>query len=794
MEEIVKILIVEDLPTDAALAQREILKFIPGALFRRVETERDFLHELEEFKPDIIVSDYQMPSFTGLDALKITLELHPDIPLIIHTGSMNEDTAVECMKAGAADYVIKEYIKRLGPAVRQALENKEMKRAMVRSQQELVASERKYRYLFENNPQPMWIYDLETLAFLEVNSAAVQIYGYTKEEFLKMTLKDIRPAEDIKDLLKDVAATSNLINSAGEWRHLKKSGELIYVEILSHLISYEKREARLVLVKDITSKKLIEKELIESEERLRLIFDSAAEGIYGLDNNGNCTFCNRASLILLGFSHEDELIGKNMHNLIHYSHNDGSPFLQEDCKIFKAFIKNEGDHVDDEVLWRKDGSSFPAEYWSYPIIREGKTLGAVVTFTDISQRKKDEKVQQILYEITSCSITASGPEELFSTVRTQLGKILDVSNFFVALYDPDNDSFRELAGVDERDNIKEWSAIESLSGYVIKAGKTLLLNEGDIEKYINDNNINIVGSLSKSWLGVPLEIENKIIGVMVLQNYMQNNAYDNSSVRLLEMIAREIAIVFQRAEMIKNLIISRERAVESDRLKSAFLANMSHEIRTPMNGIMGFLQLMSEGEISMGDREYYFDIINKSGERLLNTINDIIEISKIESGQLPVSMKEVELQSVLDFQYEFFVKQAQQKGITLILNKEEVHKEESIVTDKHILDGILTNLIKNAIKFTESGCIEFGYYERDNSVIFYVKDTGIGISPDRQQAIFDRFVQADLDFKRPHEGSGLGLSIVKAYVNMLGGDVWLKSEPGSGSTFYFNIPLTKSKK
>jgi PAS domain S-box-containing protein len=751
----------------------------------------EFRNVLESFKPDLVVSDYQMPTFTGLIALKITLEISPETPFIIHTGSMNEDTAVECMKAGAADYVIKEYIKRLGPAVRQALENKEIRREIIRSQQELVTSEKKYRYLFDNNPQSMWIYDLDTLAFLEVNSAAVQIYGYTKEEFLKMTLKEIRPPEDVKDLLEDVAATSKLINSAGEWRHLKKSGELIYVEIVSHLIKYEKRDARLVLVKDITERKVIEQELIQSEERLRLIFDSAAEGIYGLDNYGNCTFCNKAGLRMLGYSNEEELIGKNMHSQIHYSHYDGSPFLQVECKIYKAFQRSEGAHVDDEVLWRKDGSSFPAEYWSYPIHRGDKTIGAVVTFLDISQRKKDEKVQQILYEITSCSITASDPNELFSTIRAQLAQVLDVTNFFVALYDPEKDQFRELAGVDDRDKIKMWSASESLSGYVLKEGRTLLLNSSEIENYSKENNIKLVGSKSKSWLGVPLVIEDRTIGVMVLQSYTNEKAYDNGNIRLLEMVAREIAIVFQRAEMIKNLIVSKERAEESDRLKSAFLANMSHEIRTPMNGILGFLQLLSEGEISAGDRDYYFDVINKSGERLLSTINDIIEISKIESGQLSVSLSDVDIESILDFQFEFFLKQAQQKGLKLMLLKTEEPIKKSIYTDKHILDGILTNLIKNAIKFTEVGSIEFGNYIKGEFMIFYVKDTGIGISPDRQQAIFERFVQADLDYKRPHEGSGLGLSIVKAYVKILGGDVWLDSEPAAGTTFFFTIPLNR---
>jgi CheY-like chemotaxis protein len=239
--------------------------------------------------------------------------------------------------------------------------------------------------------------------------------------------------------------------------------------------------------------------------------------------------------------------------------------------------------------------------------------------------------------------------------------------------------------------------------------------------------------------------------------------------------------------MIENLIRAKERAEESDRLKTAFLANMSHEIRTPMNGIMGFLQLLNDVDLTSDDRQYYFEIINKSGERLLSTINDIIEISKIESGQLNVIYSNVNIKEILNFHYKFFINQTEEKGISLLLkNSEEI--ADVIVSDQHILDGILTNLIKNAIKFTDSGEIEVGTYLKDESIIFYVRDTGIGISKTRQEAIFERFVQADLDYKRPHEGSGLGLSIVKAYSHLMKGEVWVESEEGRGSTFYFAVP------
>jgi len=246
-----------------------------------------------------------------------------------------------------------------------------------------------------------------------------------------------------------------------------------------------------------------------------------------------------------------------------------------------------------------------------------------------------------------------------------------------------------------------------------------------------------------------------------------------------------------------ELIAAKEHAEESDRLKSAFLANMSHEIRTPMNGILGFASLLKEPGLSGEKQQKYIKIIEKSGARMLNIINDIVDISKVEAGLMEVSLSPTNINEQIEFIYTFFKPESELKGLQLNINCPQIIESVNIKTDTEKVYAILTNLVKNAIKFCDKGSIEIGYEYIELStnprqikpfLKFYVKDTGIGIPLDRQKAIFERFIQADISDNRAFQGAGLGLSITKAYVEMLGGKIWLESEPGKGSEFYFIIP------
>ena len=249
--------------------------------------------------------------------------------------------------------------------------------------------------------------------------------------------------------------------------------------------------------------------------------------------------------------------------------------------------------------------------------------------------------------------------------------------------------------------------------------------------------------------------------------------------------------ITERKKVQEDLLNAKTRAEESDRLKSAFLANMSHEIRTPMNGILGFTALLNEPELTGDEQQRYIEIIQNSGKRLLNTVNDLIDISRIETGQMPVAITTFNLRELMLHLVGFFLPEAEKKGLQLILAEFFVRNDRMIRTDQNKLDSILSNLIRNAIKYTDQGTILLGGGIQGKMIEFIVKDTGIGIPENRLNAVFNRFEQADLMDRRARQGSGLGLSIAQAYVEMLGGNINVSSAVGKGTIFRFTIPVTK---
>ena len=270
----------------------------------------------------------------------------------------------------------------------------------------------------------------------------------------------------------------------------------------------------------------------------------------------------------------------------------------------------------------------------------------------------------------------------------------------------------------------------------------------------------------------------------------------NSSFQTLSKQSETIS--HQKNELLKlneDLVLAKNKAEEADKLKSVFLANMSHEIRTPMNAIIGFSGLLSDSNISENDRKMFVDIVQSNSKTLLQLIDDIIDFSRIEAGQLTIASREVDVDQVLEEIYlQFYNKMSDknEKDLVLSFTKPSNVKNCRILADPSRISQVLSNLISNAIKFTPSGVIEFGYSitngESDPQVRFYVRDTGIGITPEKQRVVFDRFRQGDEGITRPFEGTGLGLSIAKGIVEMMEGSIWVESAVNQGSTFYFTIP------
>jgi len=279
------------------------------------------------------------------------------------------------------------------------------------------------------------------------------------------------------------------------------------------------------------------------------------------------------------------------------------------------------------------------------------------------------------------------------------------------------------------------------------------------------------------------------------RDFLLNQQLDRRNVEIAEANKNLESKVNERTV---ELLQAKEHAEQSDRLKSAFLANMSHEIRTPMNGILGFAELLKEPKLTGDEQQEFIGIIEKSGARMLNIINDLIDIAKVEAGQMNVSISDTDINEQLMYIYDLFKPEVESKGMKLSIKIGFAAKDSIIRTDAEKIYAILTNLVKNAIKYSRTGSIEFGYSLNcacePGELEFYVKDTGIGISKDKQVVIFNRFVQADIDDKQALQGAGLGLSITKAYVEILGGKIWLDSEEGKGSVFYFSIPYIPGTK
>jgi diguanylate cyclase (GGDEF)-like protein/PAS domain S-box-containing protein len=304
----VRILIVEDLAHDAELMLKELRRAGISCDAHRVETGVEYRRELEEFQPDVILSDFTMPGFDGMKALSIASQSYSHIPFIFVSGTLGEEYAVRALKNGATDYIMKSNLLRLPATVERAIKEAEERRARHALEQDLRQGEKRYRGLFQSNPHPMWVYDIETLRFLAVNDTAIARYGFSQEEFLVMTIKDLHPEKEVPRIIEHRATPLSAVNKPEIWQHRTKDGKLIEVEISSHELIFDEIPARMVVAYDVTERKRAEEALRNSEERFRLLVEQAPEAILLYDTRTNHLIdVNRNAERLFGCSREQLL-------------------------------------------------------------------------------------------------------------------------------------------------------------------------------------------------------------------------------------------------------------------------------------------------------------------------------------------------------------------------------------------------------------------------------------------------------------------------------------------------------
>ena len=537
---------------------------------------------------------------------------------------------------------------------------------------------------------------------------------------------------------------------------------------------------------DITERILAEETLHKSETNYQNLYDIVPDGVYKSTETGVFMDVNPAMVRMFGYDSKEELMAIDIKTQLYFDVEDRESVTLKKNMIEMGVYRLK--KKDGSEIWVEDHGWLTLDKKTNNIFHEG-------IMRDVTDRKRIEESQKIILEISQIADEHTTLHSFLASVHKKIKTIIRAKNLYIALYDKVTDTYTFPYHQDEIDVVEPnetYNLSNGYTDYVRKTGKTKLITVNSKSKILDPNIIGY-GETPSAWLGVPLKIEHhdEVIGVITIQYYSSIIGYTEFEIATFEIIAHNISKFIQRVKYLEDLKLAKEKAEESDRLKSAFLSNMSHEIRTPMNGILGFSDLLKDPELSGNEQQEYIEVIEKSGARMLNTINDIMDISKVESGQMEVSLSEVFINDQLDYLFTFFKPEADKKGIVFTSNIGLTRSESIIKTDSEKLYSILTNLIKNAIKYTEVGKIEFGYTKNHSNLKFFVRDTGMGIPDNRQDAVFDRFVQADIEDKNALEGSGLGLAISKAYVEMLDGKIWLESKEDIGSTFYFTIPYER---
>lgn len=502
------------------------------------------------------------------------------------------------------------------------------------------------------------------------------------------------------------------------------------------------------MARNITERKLLEDSILKSSNRYHALIEQAGDGIFTLDLEGNIISFNETFAKMHGFS-MDEMKDVSIETL---DIEGSSRFPERAERIIN------GETLSFEVEhYHKNGNVIPLMVTAN-LVEIGSEKIIIAIYRDLTERKITEQ------ELIKAKEKAEENEAKF---RGLFDKVADA----IFAYNPDN--FEILEVNKSTSELYGYSEAELI-------GMSCLKFSAEVDKSIEVKE----RTLESGAVLVKYRHHKKKDGTDVFVE-LHNYKVKVNELTLMFAICKDITDIIKNEQ---ELILAKEKAEESERLKSAFLANMSHEIRTPMNGILGFSELLKRPKLTGEKQKEYISIIENSGKRMLNIINDIIDISKIESGQMEVVIDDSNINDQLKYIYTFFKPEIESKGINLVIKNDVPSYKAIVQTDREKLYMILTNLVKNAIKFTAQGSIELGCRMNGSFLEFYVKDTGIGIPVERQRAIFDRFVQADTLDSRTYQGAGLGLSISKAYVEMLGGKIWVESEKGKGSIFYFTLP------
>jgi PAS domain S-box-containing protein len=700
-----------------------------------------------------------------------------------------------------------------------------------RAEEALFLSEDYYRTIFEHTGTAMAIFGADAMIH-RCNSKFETLTGFPSDEVVGIKTWDIFIAPEEKERVNafhrlrrdgDPAAPSDY-----ELTILTRSGERRRVHLFVQAIP--RTQDIVCSLIDITDRAGMERALRESEERYALVVKGANDGIWDWHLDTGTVFYSARYREMLGYT-EDEF----PNTLDSWKNSVHPDDLARTMEANTACIEGQADQFEVEYRIRhKDGTyRWVLGRGACAHDASGRVYRISGTHTDITRRKLNERTSRALYDISKAISTTDSLKDLYETIHSILGRVIDATNFFIALLDEPGDRVVFAYFADERDDLYDIRNVSNpetrgLTVHILRTGRPLFISQADAISPEERRNIGVVGTPAAVWLGVPLKLKGRTMGAMAVQHYTNPRHYTDADVAFLEAVSEQVALAIERKsneeeltrlnEELESMVEQRttelrakatelesanRRLTKLDEIKSALVSSISHELRTPLTSIRGFAKLTRKDfvrhflplattplEEAKGERiRQNLGIVETEGERLTRLINDFLDINRIESGKVVwndqfLNPCEVVHQAVNALAGAIAARPAIEFRVELPPRVPLVH------ADPDKIQQVLINLINNACKFTTQGYIEVRVTGNTGSLTVTVSDTGMGIAPEDQANIFDKFFKAragDTLFTEAR-GTGLGLAICKEIVEHYGGSIWVESTPGRGSAFSFTLP------